>query len=840
MVIKIDGGVVTAVALDDEIVISTAKPAAVQVIRWTPQRSGSQTGTQVLKNLPWLDGDPSLSKIVFDRPMSLYIWITDDGCAYTVQRVQGVSDGAQAAMFKGHLFHKPDREDSRAVHATINSRFSLATVGCADGSICLYSIRDYEGGVSLLRRLTLPVSIATSGQLTCMEYSPDGYCLFAGYEKGWSTWSIYGQPGGSSFSTERSLSKSKGEQWLTSVKNAVWSGGGSDLILFGPASNKFSIVEFARSAVAGCFTPANVSKALLQTSSGSMIYQGQDMSDLTAISADIALWHQVQAPPSYLAAQWPLRASVISPDGRYLAVAGQHGLAHYSILSGRWKTFDNPAMENAFVVRGGMFWHQQYLVVAVETSALAFEIRLYSRDQTLDDSKIMHVTSLSSPVIHLAPSGEDSVLVYTSENILDHYIIVVEKKSVRLVKVGQIGLHGIIRAPARVRAISWIVPDHQLQSGDPSQDVAVASVLFLLDGKLVMLQPTVTDEGELKYDMRLIAHNVEYYLLARDAAGHFAAPPPEITQEGNEETNNTSGHSLRDSLWLFDGQDMRVWTDVNDLLAAVPAEYGRDMPPSIAIPVDFFPLSVLLHKGILVGAEAELLQRNDPGFAYFSKIARTTLFIPHVLRYHLAQYDSPAALHLSHRYKHLPFFSHALEILLHSVLDEEVENVPQPDSALLPSVLSFLSTFPDYLDIIVQCTRKTELRSWRTLFAHLPPPQQLFETSLRNGSLKTAGGYLLVLHTLEEISSDSPQVWRLLSAAKKAQDWELCKELARFLMALDETGNTLRQALENLDNLPAEGQPSASAEPETNGSKHLVLQTNGFNFGPGPETIEEG
>jgi len=62
--------------------------------------------------------------------------------------------------------------------------------------------------------------------------------------------------------------------------------------------------------------------------------------------------------------------------------------------------------------------------------------------------------------------------------------------------------------------------------------------------------------------------------------------------------------------------------------------------------------------------------------------------------------------------------------------------------------------------------------------------------------LKTAGGYLLVLHTFEELSSTGDQVVRLLQRAKVEQDWDLCKELARFLMALDESGNTLRRTLE--------------------------------------------
>lgn len=171
-----------------------------------------------------------------------------------------------------------------------------------------------------------------------------------------------------------------------------------------------------------------------------------------------------------------------------------------------------------------------------------------------------------------------------------------------------------------------------------------------------------------------------------------------------------------------------------------------------------------------------------------------------------------AALSLSQHFSHLSYFAHALEILLHHVLDDEVDNESlssktndptQKHQPLLPLVISFLqSSLPArvYLDIVVQCTRKTELRSWRTLFTYLPPPKDLFEQALRLNSLKTAVGYLLVLQAFEdeEDGHDAPiedYVVRLIGLASQRSDWELCAELARFLIALDASGEMLRRAI---------------------------------------------
>ncbi|KAI9814375.1 MAG: hypothetical protein M1827_003230 [Pycnora praestabilis] len=800
MVIKVDAGIVRALALDDELVVATEKPAAVQCIRWTPDSAGSQTSTELLSRMDWISKKTNVVEMVHDRPMNLSTWITSDGKAYAVQRHVANKPNTEPSksLFRGYCFHSPESEKDSAVKAAINARFSLIAVGCASGDIQVYSVRDYVGNIPLSHKLPLPASSLSTGQISLLTYSPDGYCLFAGFEKGWMMWSVYGNPGGSSFTSDKMLSETHSEGWLSGVSDGSWLGGGSEILLSGQNDDRLWLLEMVRSAVAGCFSSANISRSLLQTNSGFLVYRGYDLPDLTTISAELSLWHHVEIPLSYLVDQWPVRCAVSSPDG-----------------SGRWKTFMEPVMQNEFAVRGGMCWYQHILIAAVE-SGDCYELRLYSRELVLDDSLILHIESLVAPVVLMTLSGEDSLLVYTHENILYHYIITAAAETVRLVQVGQITFNGIVRAPPRVRALSWIIPDDQLRDGDPSRDVAVAAVIFLVDGKLVLLQPSTTESGELKYDMRVIAQNVEYYVLMRDqvtfnlSAYEVESMPSSPSVDGQVSALGRT-ERLNDSLWLFDGNHMQVWTDVQDVLRSAPVELRRDLPPFVSISVDFYPLSILLNKGIFFGVEPDLVQRRDINFAFFRFAIRTHLFLPQLLRYHISHYNAPAALHLSHHYHHLLYFPHALEILLHDVLDEEVDTAPSSEQALLPSVLAFLSSFPQYLDILVQCTRKTEVRSWRTLFAYLPPPQELFEESLQKGALKTAGGYLLILHTFEELSSSSQQLVRLLRRAKEEGDWELCKELARFLTALDESGESLREALGMLDlKTPVEERESGS------------------------------
>ena len=368
MVMKIDSRISKAIVLDDEIMVATEKPALIQCIRWPREGTDPHTTSESLSRMTWIGKKAVVQDMIYSRAMSLYVWITIDGNAYAVQRESSAraEDGTKK-LFRGYKFHTASSEDTAATTAAINARFSLLAIGCASAEVLVYAARDYAGNVPLSHRLSPPPSETSTGKITSMSYSPDGYCLFVGYENGWMMWSVYGQPGGNSFGGNRTISIANEEAWLTGVTAGHWLNGGSEIMLTCQNDDRIWVLAMARSAVSGCFCAANTSRMMLQTSDGLMVYRGYDTPDLLSSSADPSFWQSIQIPQAYLLNQGPIRCAVISLDGRYVAVAGRRGLAHYSVHSNRWKTFNDLDAEHTFVVRGGMCWHQHILITAVET-----------------------------------------------------------------------------------------------------------------------------------------------------------------------------------------------------------------------------------------------------------------------------------------------------------------------------------------------------------------------------------------------------------------------------------------------------------------------------------------
>ena len=376
MIIRIDAGIDNAFNLHNELAVVTRNPPALQCIKWTLEINKPHTTTELLHQVSWLHKNTSISKISYDRAMNLSTWIGSDGTAYAVQRNNQTElneNNTPRNSYTGFAFHETDTEAHQAVDNAINARFSLIAVACKNGEIWAYSVKDYAGGISFSHKYLTTSSSLAKSDVSRLSYSPDGNCLFVGFERCWAMWSVYGKQLAANSASDSALESSDSNIWEAGIRDVFWIGGGSELLILSRSGNYLYVLDMAHCTLTSCLCTTNPNHALLQTSSALLVRKEQDVLASSVLSVSSPSWHQICVPQDYLRTQWPIKLSAISQDGRYIAVAGRRGLAHFSIQSGRWKTFTSPGEENRFVVRGGLCWYDLFLIVAVETS-VSYEV----------------------------------------------------------------------------------------------------------------------------------------------------------------------------------------------------------------------------------------------------------------------------------------------------------------------------------------------------------------------------------------------------------------------------------------------------------------------------------
>lgn len=483
-------------------------------------------------------------------------------------------------------------------------------------------------------------------------------------------------------------------------------------------------------------------------------------------------WIIITLPTQYAASNWPIRYSAIDESGNNLAVAGRTGMALYSLITRKWKLFGNETQEKDFVVSGAILWWDNFVILG-SYSLLdhSDEIRMYPKDSKLDN-RFASIIKIPSPVM-LMNIYKNQLIMFTSDGYVTIYAIAQHQMDVvNLIKFKVYDIKNLCVHPACVVSVSLANLNMVPVTKSPSSNQSSDTLLLNVSGKIFMLHYENVGAENQQLASTCLASSVECMWVA-----------------------NSSKIHLKDSLWLFCGNNgMRVWLPVFPR----PGENGsrslRHTFMSKRIMLTFnlkiYPLVILFEEAIIMGAENDtILYTNDLELHFslpFSIVERSTqVYLHQILRQLIRRNLGYNAWEIARTCTNLPYFPHALELLLHEVLEEEATSKEPIPDALLPSVLEFIQEFPVYLQTVVQCARKTEIALWPYLFSMAGKPKDLFQQCITQNQLEIAASYLIILQNLEPSSVSRQYATMLLDTALEQKKWDLAKDLARFLRAID-------------------------------------------------------
>ncbi|XP_059149431.1 guanine nucleotide exchange factor subunit RIC1-like isoform X4 [Physella acuta] len=520
-------------------------------------------------------------------------------------------------------------------------------------------------------------------------------------------------------------------------------------------------------------------------------------------------WQVIPISHSYLASNWPIRYASVDKAGQCVAVAGKTGFAHYALFNRKWKLFGNETQERDMVVSGGITWWKDFICLACfNIQGQRDEIRCYPRACKLDNT-FAQVFRLRSQVL-LLNTFRDLLIVFCADSHVVMFSL--ERKntqqnpSVLISMVQEISLTSFIPHPLCVTGLTLtsLMSDSVNAKLHPSAKEA-ESMLVNVSGKLLMFQrdrtgPQIKDE---KNKHRPVP---------------FCNPTVVATSVENLWTTtraNVGKIQLMEAMWLGCGSHgMKVW------LPLFPRDEGKAhnfMSRRIMLPfrVDIYPLAVLFEDAVILGAACDVVSytlsssvKNYSEMPFCTLERTSQIYLHHILRQLLRRNLGVNALDLARSCKELTYFPHVLELLLHEVLEAEAtskEPIPDP---LLPRVVAFIQEFPEFLQTIVHCARKTEVALWPYLFSTVGNPKDLFEECLMLGNLETAATYLIILQNLEKPIVSRQHATILLDSALDKGYWELCRDLVRFLKAIDST-----EPVESMTNSRLSGTATHSAFP---------------------------
>ncbi|CAD6194457.1 unnamed protein product [Caenorhabditis auriculariae] len=748
-----------------------------------------------------------------------------------------LSDGRAALLTSADALFRPNSllgvwalNLRDAVCCDVNHKFRLLVFGCKNGDVCAYNLDDANGSLVQTFRVSLRVTNGPElsnrlGPVSAVRMLPNGSAFSAVWEprnaeepgaSGSESGNVLASPtasttsrlpptlaiftpfGAQSFCSLESLMDSHGvlpSEYYTSME---W--GPEGLQLWLGRGDGLAVLPIVHSAACGNPVMEHTNRAVFLSESQVLISPARERE--TDACAPHAVWSHINVPHEYLAANWPLRFVSTDREFRHLVVAGQYGIAHCSLSNNRWKIFGNESQERDLLVTGGVFIYGDTAGVACcSASEEKPQIRFYPLATKLDNRHASR-WDLEARAILLAHRGDVLAVFDTAARVLiyklssqndggrDSYV----KVSMEL--LAEIRMRDLIAHPACVVSLQLTQLNLDARQAKATFAPSVDTVLVNVSGRLITLNANPDDEnGNFMLNQPMVvASFVEqmWHDRAVSSTPSFSASPsPAKTSNGatpSASNEATVSPHLSNALWIACGaKGIKVWLPLLPGRRSAGPQEMTFIAKRIMLPfeLDIYPIVICASDCLAVGVESSPQQFLRSNISMYVLNRNSEVFVHHLLRQLLKRNLGVFALEVAASCRTLPHFSHALELLLHGVLEEEAtssEPIPDP---LLPRCVAFIQEFPEFLRTVAHCARKTELALWSALFAVTGSPNDLFEVCLRDGQLDTAASYLIVLQNIENSQTSMEQAARLLREALTAGEWSIARDMMRFTRAID-------------------------------------------------------
>ncbi len=808
--IQVLGNIICMVCLREELMVSTGV-GMLQRIKWDGSLVGDMTihltaipfstDLQHSRAFQLTEADVHVANIQYSPLMGGFAVVLSNGRAAFIT--------ASSLKFEPKQVVGVWAQDiSHTTCVAINHKYMLMAFGCDNGEGIVYNLDETTGALQISHRLVVsskdfPDASNSCGSVCEIKWTPDGCALAMAWKKGgFSLWSVFGSLLVCSATTQSSMSDCLLTHPVLYIAAMEWGSEGYHLWIVSNSGklvrngslNELLQLYFVKSALAVNPCTAN---------HGHLFLQGEDklylcteetiptwMTGSQPGSDDYAMignkqWQIVPIPHTYLAHNWPIRYAAVNVAGHCVAVAGKTGLAHYALYNRRWKLFGNESQERDMVVTGGLTWWKDFVCTACyNLQDQKDEIRFYPRDTKLDNT---------FAIVVRVPS--QIMLLNTFHNILialcaDCHIMIfrLERRStqtsptVGIMKVQEVAVGNFIPHPATVVALTLTsLRTETAATRVQPQKHEVESIILNVGGRLLLFQrdrsgPQLKDNDTKERLLPFCAP----VMVASSVENMWSSSHP----------SNRKPH-LTEALWLGCGATgMKVWLPLHPLQEEVKTKGFMSRRIMLPFRVDIYPLAILFEGGIILGATSDSTTYHSTYAAErtcpYLQLERTSqVHLHHILRQLLRRNLGVHALEIARSCIDLPYFPHVLELLLHEVLEEEAtskEPIPDP---LLPRVVAFVQEFPEYLQTVVHCARKTEVALWQYLFTTVGNPKDLFEECLVSERLDVAAAYLIILQNLEKPIISRQHATLLLDSALEHNKWDLARDLVRFLKAID-------------------------------------------------------